>query len=249
MLSPSSTNKPSSPWRTTTSSSSRKPPKACAATSRASCASGVIQGDGTGKIIQDVLKKVPDLGQRFLDKPGRQGDPGYVVERVVRTEIHRAQFEGHYKAYEEFGVTRIQVIGRGNDCPICGQHIGHIYRFDACPSLPLHPNCRCDIVPVERGQGNWLLTQRQLDWAGVLPCPTAFSVSPQAVQRIALDHPESLYAWSDVPSVIQRGSASTTSTPSTSSIVLTRPSPSSPATANSSFRTHGKRIQDAILSR
>ena len=38
----------------------------------------------------------------------------------------------------------------GNVCPRCQELDGKIFAADSadCPELPLHPNCRCKLVPI-----------------------------------------------------------------------------------------------------
>ena len=153
---------------------------------------GIIQGDGVSEIAKRIRTQYSALDDR--------------TERIVRTELARAQAEGHRLAYEKLDVSRVQVIGRGITCPICGQHIGKIYRLDSVPHVPLHPNCRCDIVAVERGEGNWLVTERQIQFVTDFPLPENIGISLPTVRRIAKDHPEPLYAWPEASKVITKGS-------------------------------------------
>jgi len=152
---------------------------------------GIIQGDG----VTEIAKRIRNQNSIIADR----------TERIVRTELARAQSEGHDNAYEKIGVTRVQVIGRGIDCPICSQHIGKIYRFDAAPSIPLHPHCRCDKVAVERGEGNWFVTERQIQFVKDYPLPEDIDISLPTIRRIAKDHPEPLYVWPEASKVITQG--------------------------------------------
>jgi len=165
---------------------------------------GVIQGDGVSAITRSLSLRHPLAADKF--------------ERIVRTELARAQSEGHRQGYEEIGVTRVEIIGRGIDCPICGQHIGRIYRMDAAPRLPFHPNCRCDFVAVERGAGNWLVTDRQLQDALTKDLGD-YTVSRAVLRQIAQTNPDAIYAWPQVPKVLSRGSSSVL-TPQSSLLTL-----------------------------
>jgi SPP1 gp7 family putative phage head morphogenesis protein len=153
---------------------------------------GIIQGDG----VTEIAKRIRNQNSIIADR----------TEGIVRTELARAQSKGHDSAYEKIGVTRVQVIGRGIDCPICSQHIGKIYRFDAAPNIPLHPKCRCDKVAVERGEGNWFVTERQIQFTKDYPLPEDVEISLPTVRRIAKDHTEPLYVWPEASKVITQGS-------------------------------------------
>uniref|UniRef100_A0A7C6A805 Phage head morphogenesis domain-containing protein n=1 Tax=candidate division WOR-3 bacterium TaxID=2052148 RepID=A0A7C6A805_UNCW3 len=153
---------------------------------------GIIQSEG----VSEIAKRIRNQHSIIADR----------TERIVRTELARAQSEGHNNVYQKIGVTRVQVIGRGIDCPICSQHIGKIYRFDSAPRVPLHPNCRCDIVAVERGDGNWFVTERQIQFVKDYPLPENISIALPTIRRIAKEHPEPLYVWPEAAKVITQGS-------------------------------------------
>jgi SPP1 gp7 family putative phage head morphogenesis protein len=153
---------------------------------------GIIQGSSVTDIGKAISGQYPKLADR--------------TERIVRTEMARAQSEGHRHSYEKMDVQRVQIIGRGVNCPICGQHIGKIYRLDSAPHVPLHPNCRCDLVAVQLADGTWLITNRQLDFVQNYDLPENLSISRSVVNRIKEEHPESLFVWSKVPDVINQGS-------------------------------------------
>jgi hypothetical protein len=191
---------------------------------------GIIQGDGGSAITRSLSLRHPLAADRF--------------ERIVRTELARAQSEGHLQGYTELGVTRVEAIGRGLDCPICGQHIGHVFLIERAPRLPFHPNCRCDYVAVERGAGNWLVTQRQLDDAHTLSLPDDYRVTPAVLRQIAQDNPDAIYAWPEVPKVLSHGSLS-----SPESLSYRRSKPFLGGLRRFTLAVDGKQIVDARLSR
>jgi SPP1 gp7 family putative phage head morphogenesis protein len=153
---------------------------------------GIIQGSSVTDISKAISNQYPKLADR--------------TERIVRTEIARAQSEGHRHAYEKMDVQRVQVIGRGVNCPICGQHIGKIYRLDSAPHVPLHPNCRCDLIAVQLADGTWYITARQLDYVQNYELPENLSINRSVINRIKEEHPESLFVWNRVPETINQGS-------------------------------------------
>lgn len=192
---------------------------------------GIIQGDGGSGITRGLAAKWPTAADRF--------------ERIVRTELARAQSEGHLEGYRQLGVTRVEIIGRGVDCPICGLHIGKIYLIQYAPHVPLHPNCRCDVVAVERGDGNWLVTERQLHEALGWELPDGLRVTPTAIRKIAQTNPDAIYAWQNVPEVVAKGRVPD----SPSSFVLRREKPFLAGFHRFELTARGKNITGARLSR
>jgi len=193
---------------------------------------GIVQGDGVAAVSRQMLRQHRALAGR--------------TERIVRTELARARAEGHRRGYQQLGVTRVEIIGIGIDCPICGKYIGKVYRMDSAPRLPLHPNCRCDFVAVEIGDGNWLITQRQLDYTARLPLPDEVRITPAVVRRIAETSPRAIYAWPSAPDVLTRGR--TTESKGVTTYSLRRPKPFVANLRTMAIDVSGKRITDARLN-
>jgi len=98
---------------------------------------GLIQGEG-----------IPQITRRLAGRKGVLANARYRAERIARTELARAHTEGRRYCYKESGIKKVEVIGKGVDCPICSDYIGQAYKIDEAPHLPFHPNCECDIVAV-----------------------------------------------------------------------------------------------------
>lgn len=101
---------------------------------------GIIQGEG-----------VPEIAKRLVSEGLPKGTFEKVNERarvIARTELAGMFTEGRKAYYEQAGVKRVRVIGKGTSCPICGPHIGREYDVDKVPRIPFHTNCQCDIEPV-----------------------------------------------------------------------------------------------------
>ena len=69
---------------------------------------------------------------------------------IVRTEVSHIQNQAAKERYKSYGITELQVWADEDErrCDECGEL--HMKRFsinDILP-VPVHPNCRCSIVPV-----------------------------------------------------------------------------------------------------
>ena len=129
-----------------------------------------LMGDGLerGETIRELSGRVQDWARR-------NGDIDRQVKwratTVARTESTRALNEGQIEAWKEAGVTRMSWRKAPNPCEFCdmmsrkaigieqpffGQgdtlksKTGRILKFDysAIKSPPLHPNCRCTLLPI-----------------------------------------------------------------------------------------------------
>ena len=128
-----------------------------------------IVGDGlqTGESINDLTKRV----QNYFEKDG-PGDRAvkWRAERIARTEASRSLNQGQVTAWKESGVTRMRWLVAPSPCQFCfavsqkmqsidvpffnqGDSLagrdGGVMKFDydAVKSPPLHPNCRCTLLP------------------------------------------------------------------------------------------------------
>ena len=71
------------------------------------------------------------------------------AEMIARTETAAAFAEGNVKSYAENGITKKEYSAAGDACPICSPHDGRVFELaDNELSIPLHPSCRCDWLPV-----------------------------------------------------------------------------------------------------
>jgi len=73
-----------------------------------------------------------------------------ISHRLVRTETMHYLNESAKRAYKNGGCEEVQLWAAVDErtCPTCGIKHGNIYRIKDCPTLPLHSNCRCTILPV-----------------------------------------------------------------------------------------------------
>lgn len=105
----------------------------------------VINGTGLGDLgITDTLG-------RFIPAKRR-------AEIMARTEIIRAYHQAGMMEYKQWVVDGLQVVaefvtaGDEGVCPICAALEGNIYSLEEAENLiPVHPQCRCVVVPVVKG--------------------------------------------------------------------------------------------------
>lgn len=70
--------------------------------------------------------------------------------RLVRTETMHYLNDATLRRYKDVGVEYVQIWAAEDErtCDECSKYHGKIYPIDKCPHVPLHPNCRCTIIPV-----------------------------------------------------------------------------------------------------
>jgi SPP1 gp7 family putative phage head morphogenesis protein len=81
---------------------------------------------------------------------------------IVRTEIMVAVNQGIKDRYKERGVKKLEWLtvmdfkDAMNPCEACEELDGKIFALDEVPPCPLHPRCRCTLLPVvELPPGEW----------------------------------------------------------------------------------------------
>ena len=69
---------------------------------------------------------------------------------LVETEVAHIQTQAAKTRYKDAGITKVQIWADFDErrCDECGQYHKKIYDINAPLPLPLHPRCRCTIVPV-----------------------------------------------------------------------------------------------------
>lgn len=73
-----------------------------------------------------------------------------VAHRLVRTETMHYLNSSALRAYRDAGIKEVQFWAAEDErtCKICGAMHGNKYEVDKAPTPPIHPNCRCTILPV-----------------------------------------------------------------------------------------------------
>lgn len=92
-------------------------------------------------------KKTTELKKTLME---RFGVSYHRADTLVRTEIAHIQTEATKQRYQDYGIERVQFWADPDErtCPECGALHKKIYPVGAKVPLPLHPNCRCALVPV-----------------------------------------------------------------------------------------------------
>lgn len=101
---------------------------------------GLIECVVTGKKTTELKKT---LQERF-GVSYRQAD------MITRTEIAHIQTEASKQRYQDYGVEKVQFWADPDErtCDQCGKMHEKIFTVGEHVPLPLHPNCRCTLIPV-----------------------------------------------------------------------------------------------------
>lgn len=108
---------------------------------------GLIECVVTGKKASDLKKRL----QNEFGASYRQAD------MLVRTEMQHIQTEAARQRYEDDGITKYEFLGREethgcSHSPSCHELDGQVFFMKDMKvgrnAPPIHPNCRCSIVPV-----------------------------------------------------------------------------------------------------
>lgn len=69
---------------------------------------------------------------------------------IARTETMRAVNSATKDRYERAGVTKVEWLTAldSRQCDECESLHGEVFDIDKVPDLPVHPNCRCTVIPV-----------------------------------------------------------------------------------------------------
>ena len=94
----------------------------------------------TGKKTSELKKK---LQERFNVSYSR-------ADALARTELAHIQTQAAKKRYEDYGIKKVEFWADPDErtCPKCGKLHKKIYSVYEAVPLPLHPRCRCTLIPV-----------------------------------------------------------------------------------------------------
>lgn len=97
--------------------------------------------------------KHPDVLARQLQK--QFGASQYEARRLMRTESSRIQGKIAMDAYKEGGVEEYEWVAEPTACEVCAPLDGKRWKVNGAavgsrehPLFPMHPNCRCAVIPV-----------------------------------------------------------------------------------------------------
>lgn len=101
---------------------------------------GLVQTIVTGKKSTELKKT---LQEQFNVSYHR-------ASTLVRTETAHIETQAAQQRYRDYGITKVQFWADPDErtCPICKKMHKKIFPVDAAVPLPLHPNCRCCLVPI-----------------------------------------------------------------------------------------------------
>lgn len=87
-------------------------------------------------------RQIADELTAVIDNPVR-------AEMIARTELSWAYTQGALHTYRSGGVAKVQWRANNDQrcCERCRAMHGKVYPIDDCPSLPMHPRCRCTYMP------------------------------------------------------------------------------------------------------
>lgn len=123
-------------------------------------AQGLIDGDGAALLARKLTATITGQGAADLgitDSLGRHIPARRRAQTLARTEIVRAHHAANIQEYKNWGVEGVEVIAEfvtaGDDrvCDQCAGYHGNRYTLsEAEYMIPVHPNCRCIVIPVDK---------------------------------------------------------------------------------------------------
>jgi SPP1 gp7 family putative phage head morphogenesis protein len=90
---------------------------------------------------------MPQIAKRIREVTGLAKNKAITI---ARTETLRAGNSASVDRYKRVGVTKVEWVTALDDrlCEECESLHGEIFDMDNIPDLPVHPNCRCTVVPI-----------------------------------------------------------------------------------------------------
>ena len=123
-------------------------------------AEGLIEGEARRTVSDRLLKELRmQLGNKqFIVVNGRNYRPDSYASLIARTRTREASSQGTINTSLRYGVDLVQWDAHAEVCEYCAQYSGRVYSISGLdadfPTLtekpPLHPNCKCVIVPITR---------------------------------------------------------------------------------------------------
>jgi SPP1 gp7 family putative phage head morphogenesis protein len=97
-------------------------------------ADGILKERSQG----DIVKEINDLTDTY----------DYQARRIVRTETMEAVNTGVMDGYRADEVEKVEWLAAEGCCDRCQALDGKVFDINSGVSAPLHPNCRCTLIPV-----------------------------------------------------------------------------------------------------
>lgn len=113
-----------------------------------------LQSDLENGIVDCVIKgsKPTDLKQLLRERFGVSYSES---DRLVRTETAHIQSQAAADRYKQAGIERYRILVEKDACDECKALEGKEFTLNDIV-VPLHPNCRCCIVPILEGDNSQL---------------------------------------------------------------------------------------------
>lgn len=70
------------------------------------------------------------------------------AERLFRTETSKFYSNAAKDSYKAAGIEQMEFLAESDACEVCSSKSGNLYPIDITSPVPVHPNCRCVILPV-----------------------------------------------------------------------------------------------------
>ena len=86
----------------------------------------------------DIIQQIDDLADTY----------DYRARRIIRTETMEAVNTGVMDGYRADEVEKVEWLAAEGCCDACQALDGRVFGIDSGVSAPLHPNCRCTLIPV-----------------------------------------------------------------------------------------------------
>ncbi len=122
-------------------------------------AQGLVDGDGPLVLARKIVAVINGSGAGELgitDSLGRFIPAKRRAQMLARTEVIRAHHAANIQEYKNWGVRGVEVVaefvtaGDERVCAECAGYHGNRYTLKEAEHLiPVHPQCRCIVIPVE----------------------------------------------------------------------------------------------------
>lgn len=105
-----------------------------------SLSEGINAGEGVVKLRKRLMTEVEGIGYNR-------------ARLMAHTETMYASNEGAKLRYSQHGVSKVEWVtaGHSNTCSRCQALDGEVFDLGQAPPIPLHPNCRCTLLPIIEG--------------------------------------------------------------------------------------------------
>lgn len=103
----------------------------------------------SGTLTHDDVTKMADYSKANMSQPVKAVKTMTTSTlRLLRTETAKAGNVIRMTAYEEQQVELVDIVVEPDVCPQCDEyHEQNPFNLDNVPDIPIHPNCRCILVP------------------------------------------------------------------------------------------------------